>query len=127
MKNLVLQPDKEIKLFHDMLTISTTAAQVFSFDPGWRVLDLQFEILGLTGETEGVKISSDGTNYSASALSTQSLFSLATGLPVSAATLGNGQYKFNPPFPDFQKISFTKSAGVETVYISLAAILVPKV
>ena len=126
MKNVILNPDHEVTLFHDMLTISTTDAQVFTIDPGKRVVDLSFEILGLTGETESVTLSSDGTNYGA-ALTISSILDLGTGKNVTAATLGNGKYKLNKPFPTFQKIAFTKSAGVETVYISLAAALVPSV
>jgi hypothetical protein len=126
MANIALDPSTGVALFHDMVTGTAAAVGTFSLTPGYRPLKVHFEVLGLTGETVGVTLSSDGTNYGA-ALSTASILDLGTGLPVTAATLGNGSYELILPLPTFQKLKVTKSDTVETVLFSIAELLVPSV
>jgi len=79
--------------------------------------DIVFQIAGLTGETVGVTISFDSTNYSAAL----KCYDVATGLIV-AATLTNGTFKL--PIRDLgtpQKIKFTKSSTVEVAAVAVAA------
>lgn len=126
MANIALDPDNKVALYFDLIQGTAAALGTFSFTPGYRKLKVRFEVLGLTGETVGVTLSSDGTNYGA-ALSTGSILDLGTGLTVTAATLGNGSYELMLPFPTFQKLKITKSSTVETCSVALAALLVPNV
>lgn len=126
MAKVALDPQNEIVLYHDMLTTSTTDVQAFTFGGGYRILKLSVEVLGLTGETLAFKFSSDGTNYGA-ATGVGHWLDLGTGLSVGDATFGNGKFQLTMVPPTVQKFSVTKSAGVETVYVSVAAVLVPNV
>ena len=80
--------------------------------------DIEFRIAGLSGETVGVTISWDGTNYSAALKP----IDMATGLDAAAATLGNGVYslpmkRFGSP----RYVKFTKSSTSETVAVMVVA------
>lgn len=80
----------------------------------------RFIVAGLTGETVGVQISSDGTNFTASMTDIQSI---TTGKRVTAATLGNGTYEITGKV--FSKIKFVKSSTVETIIVSVVAVTFP--
>lgn len=80
----------------------------------------RFIVAGLSSETVGVQISSDGTNFTASMTDIQSI---TTGKRVTAATLGNGTYEINGKV--FSKIKFVKSAAVETIIVSVVAVTFP--
>lgn len=118
-------PDKAASLYLNVVSTTTTGAQVFAFPPGSRVHKLRFKILSLATETFACTISTDGTIYTG-ALGVGNLTNQTTGLSVTAATLGNGTYELTFPLP-FQKIKFVKSAGVDTGVVAIGAILVPLV
>lgn len=129
MSNLSLDPlltggaATAANLFVDVISTTSSAAQVFTVPPGSRIKKFRFKILSLSTETFAFAVSTDGTNYTA-ALGTNNLQNMTTNLAVTSAALGNGTYELKFPVP-FQKFKFTKSAAVDTGVVAVGALLVP--